>query len=77
MDKEIISFAKVITAIGFMCLCVGGILFLTTQLKIPFLGKLPGDIAIKRGNFSFYFPLASSLLISFVFSVIISFFSRR
>lgn len=38
---------------------------------IPFLGKLPGDIHIKRNNFSFYFPLASSILVSLVLSLIL------
>lgn len=32
--------------------------------KIPFLGKLPGDLSIERGNFRIYFPLGTSLLIS-------------
>ena len=38
---------------------------------IPFLGKLPGDIHIKRENFSFYFPLATSILISIILSFIL------
>ncbi len=38
---------------------------------IPFLGKLPGDIHIKRENFSFYFPIATSILISLVLSLIL------
>lgn len=39
--------------------------------KIPWLGKLPGDISFRRENFSFYFPLASSILISVIFSFIL------
>jgi len=38
--------------------------------KIPYLGKLPGDILVKRENFTFYFPLATSILISFLLSII-------
>ncbi|MBI2112104.1 DUF2905 domain-containing protein, partial [Candidatus Woesearchaeota archaeon] len=43
--------------------CLVGFLFLFGD-KVPFLGKLPGDIYIDRGNVKFYFPLATCLLIS-------------
>jgi hypothetical protein len=39
--------------------------------KIPFLGKLPGDIRIERENFTFYFPLASGLLISVLLTLLL------
>ncbi len=39
--------------------------------KIPFLGKLPGDIKIERENFKFYFPLTTSILFSVLVSVIL------
>ena len=39
--------------------------------KIPWLGKLPGDIYIKRENFSIYFPLATSILLSVIISLIL------
>lgn len=39
--------------------------------KIPFLGKLPGDIRIERENFKFYFPLASGLLISILLTLLL------
>ena len=45
--------------------------------KIPYLGHLPGDIQIRRGNFSFFFPLTSSLIISVALSLLFSFFKRR
>ena len=38
--------------------------------KIPFLGKLPGDIVIKRENFTFYFPLGTSIVLSLLISFI-------
>lgn len=40
------------------------------------LGRLPGDIVVQRGNFSFYFPLATCILISVVLSVVFWLFSR-
>jgi len=45
--------------------------------KIPFFGKLPGDFTIKRDNFTFYFPMATSILISIIASLIFYFLSRR
>jgi hypothetical protein len=44
--------------------------------RIPWLGKLPGDILIKRDTFSFYFPLASCILISLLLSFIMWLFRR-
>jgi len=41
------------------------------------LGRLPGDFAIKRGNFSFYFPLATSILVSLILTLVMMFFGRR
>ncbi|KAB0664817.1 DUF2905 domain-containing protein [Oryzomonas japonica] len=46
-------------------------LVLSFAPRIPWLGRLPGDIAIKREHFSFYFPLATSILISAVVSLIL------
>ena len=48
--------------------------------KIPLLGKLPGDINIKKDNFQFYFPITSSLILSFLLSIVfwlISFLTRK
>lgn len=39
--------------------------------RIPFLGKLPGDIRIERENFRFYFPLGTSILISILITAIV------
>jgi cobalamin synthase len=44
--------------------------------RIPFLGKLPGDITIKRENVQIYFPIASSIILSIVISVIAWLFSH-
>ena len=51
-------------------------LLLLLSGKLPWLGRLPGDIHIKRESFSFYFPLATSLLLSVVLSLILWFFRR-
>jgi len=52
-----------------------GVIFIFIP-KVPYLGKLPGDIYIKKENFNFYFPLTSCLIISFIISFIIWFFKK-
>jgi len=65
------------TLIIFGVILIGVGLLLTLFNKIPFLGKLPGDILIQKKNFTFYFPLATSLLISIFLSLILWLWSRR
>jgi hypothetical protein len=60
---------------GVILIIVGG-LFLFAG-KIPWLGRLPGDILVERKNFSLYFPLVTSLIVSVILSLIFWFFSRR
>jgi len=50
---------------------VMGLIFLLFG-RVPWLGRLPGDIFIQRGDFSFYFPLLTCLLISFVLTIVIN-----
>lgn len=45
--------------------------------NIPFLGKLPGDILIKKENYTFYFPLASSVIISIILTLIFYFIRNK
>jgi hypothetical protein len=56
-------------------LLIAGVGLLMT-LGLP-LGRLPGDFTIRRGNFSFYFPLTTSILASIVLTLIMMFFGRR
>lgn len=44
--------------------------------KIPYVGRLPGDIFIKREKFSFYFPLTTSIIISIILTIIFSIFRK-
>ncbi len=46
-------------------------LFFIWSPKVPFLGKLPGDIFLKREGFTFYFPLVTSLLLSLLVSLVL------
>lgn len=56
-------------------LAVAG-LVVATAGRIPWIGRLPGDIMIRRDNFVFYFPLASCLLVSAVISLLFYLFRR-
>ncbi|HUO58955.1 MAG TPA: DUF2905 domain-containing protein [bacterium] len=58
-----------------MGLIAAGLLILLSG-RIPFLGRLPGDIRIERENFSFYFPMATCLLLSAFFSLVLWLISR-
>ncbi len=62
------DFGKLLIFIGLL-LVVIGIVFIVGN-KIPFIGKLPGDIAIERQNFNFYFPLTTCIIISIILSLI-------
>ncbi len=61
--------AKTMILIGAVLIVLGLVLLLFQ--KTPFLGKLPGDILIKKENFTFYFPLATSIIISVIISLIL------
>lgn len=51
--------------------------FLVLLGRIPGLGRLPGDILIRRGNFTFYFPLTTSILLSLLLTVVLALLGRR
>jgi len=72
---DINGFGKILIFFGIF-LTVAGILF-TFAGRIPWFGKLPGDICIKKENFTFYFPLATSILLSIALSLIILFIGRK
>jgi hypothetical protein len=65
------NIARFLMLAGVGLFLVGGILFLVVKLGLP-LGRLPGDIRIEGENGSFYFPLATSLLVSLVLSLLLN-----
>ncbi len=69
--EEIRQFGWVLIIIGLVVVVIGALLIF--EGKIPFLGKLPGDIIIRRENFTLYFPIVSMLIISAIISLILLF----
>jgi hypothetical protein len=65
---------KILIVSGCLMALLG--VFLVFSDKIPWLGRLPGDIFIKRENFSFYFPLTTCILISLLFSLLVFLFRK-
>lgn len=74
MYPEFHHLGKILIILGAVIVIIGG-LFLFGD-KIPLIGKLPGDISIKRKNFSLYFPIATTLLLSLIISLIIYLFKK-
>ena len=66
---------KSLVVIGLVIVVVGGVLMLAG--RVPWLGRLPGDIYIQRGNWSFYFPIVTSLVLSVLLTVVFWLFGRR
>ncbi len=69
------SLGKLLIIAGIVLAAAGALLLLAG--KIPFLGRLPGDIVIRREHWSFYFPLTTCILVSLLLTLILSLFSRR
>lgn len=61
---------KILILIGLGIIILGGLLWLFS--RIPFAGKLPGDISIEKDNFTFYFPVTTCIIISAVITVILN-----
>ncbi len=71
-----ISFlGKTLIVSGIVLAVLGGLILLSGH--IPWLGKLPGDIRIKRDGFSFYFPLTTCIIISILLTLVFRLLGRR
>jgi hypothetical protein len=61
--------------LGSIALAAGAVLLLADRL--PWLGRLPGDVVVRRGPVTFYFPLVTCLVLSVVLTVLLNLFWRR
>ncbi|WP_366922599.1 DUF2905 domain-containing protein [Metallumcola ferriviriculae] len=72
---EMSAIGKMLLGLGIIISIIGLILIFGGKL-LP-LGKLPGDIYIRKGNFTFYFPLVSGILISIILTILLNLLFRR
>jgi len=75
MGRVIQHIGRFLLITGIIIAAAGGLLLLSG--RVPWIGKLPGDIMIERKNFTFYFPLATGILLSMVITFIIWLFGRK
>jgi len=70
---------KILLGVGLVMVLLGGFLLLASNFsgKVPWLGRMPGDIYIERGSWRFYFPLTTSIVLSVALTVLFWLFSRR
>jgi hypothetical protein len=70
-----VNTGKLLIAAGIVLIIAGIIFVLGPRAGFP--GKLPGDIIAKKGNFTFYFPITTSILASVLLSIVLWFISRK
>jgi len=75
MSDSIQYIGKFLILLGLIVTAIGGLLLLSG--KIPWLGRLPGDILIQKKNFIFYFPLATGIFLSLILTLLFWLFGRR
>ena len=68
VGKVLVGFGLLIALLGVVLLVAG---------RVPWLGRLPGDIYVRRGNWAFYFPVATSLVVSAVLTLVFWILNRR
>jgi hypothetical protein len=69
------SFGRLILLVGLAIAVVG--LIIMAAGRVPFLGRLPGDVFIQHGNGSFYFPIVTCILISVIATIVLNLLPRR
>jgi len=70
-----IDIGKMLIIFGVAAIIIGGIFMLSG--KVPWLGRLPGDILVQKKYFTFYFPLATSILLSILLTLIFWLIKKR
>jgi hypothetical protein len=75
MSDSVQYIGKFLILLGLIVAAIGGVLLFSG--KIPWIGRLPGDIMIQRRNFTFYFPLATSILLSLILTLVLWLIGRR
>ena len=68
LGKSLVVIGLVIAVVGVVVMLAG---------RVPWLGRLPGDIYVQRGGWSFYFPVVTSLVLSVLLTLLFWLFGRR
>ena len=68
MIDDIQHIGKLLIILGVIIIAIGSALLLSG--KIPFIGRLPGDFMVQKKNFTFYFPLATSIVLSLILTLL-------
>jgi hypothetical protein len=74
MSGESYDLGRLLVVAGVLLVAFGLVMMMAG--KVPFLGRLPGDIVYRRGGTTFYFPLVTCLLISLLMTLVMSLFRR-
>jgi hypothetical protein len=74
MPDESYDLGRLLVVAGVLLVAFGLVMMMAG--KVPFLGRLPGDIVYRRGGTTFYFPLVTCLLISLLMTLVMSLFRR-
>jgi hypothetical protein len=69
------NLGRVLIVLGIVVASIGVVLVLFE--RVPWIGRLPGDIHVQRGNWTFYVPLGTSILLSLVLTVVLWLIGRR
>jgi hypothetical protein len=73
---DLMNIARVLAVFGLGLLVTAGVLYFLAQLNLPF-GNLPGDLVIKRENFTCVIPLISSLIVSILLTILINLMLKK
>jgi len=66
------AMGKMLVFTGLLVVIMGLLLIFVPKLKVPFLGKLPGDIVVQREGFSFYFPIVTCIVLSILLTIVLN-----
>lgn len=66
------SLGRLLLAVGIVLAIIGLMLLVASRVNVPLFGRLPGDLLIRKGRFSFYFPIVTMVLVSLVLTVLLN-----
>jgi len=75
VNMAVESLGRMLILIGVVAIVIGAIFVLFG--KVPWIGRLPGDIVIRRDNFTLYFPIVTMFLLSLILTIIFNLIGRK